>query len=128
MALIITFGNFSKEYGARLVGTSWFYINILSEYLSEAYDLRSGDMIKGEIMEVKQPTGFSELESRQITLVLDIRVIWDRLFISMDDWKRVFRDWGFVSPGFVLKLKLTEAIRKATGESVTLYSKRDVKI
>lgn len=54
-------------------------------------------------------------------------VVFDRLYISKKDWESDFREYGLVSPGYKLTLRLDEVITH-TGGRVKLYSKRDVRL
>lgn len=126
MALILS-DSLQKELGAPLEGASVFYITVFNTYLSEAYDLLDGDEIKGEIWLVKDKLGeYPELRGKEITLILRRSAIFDYLFISKSDWQQHFREWGLVKPGYSLQLSLRWAIKKTTGKTVELYSKKDV--
>lgn len=117
-----------KEYHTLPERSSGFYFYVMSTYLSEAYDLVDGDEIKGEVINVKElGEEFPDLRGKEITLILKTGIIYNRLFISKDDWKRLFREWGIVSPGYELELRLIDAIRRSTKERIKLYTERDVK-
>ena len=126
MALIIR-GKAYMETGATPTGASRFYFSIWTTYLSEAYDLVDGDIIKGEIISVKEKEReYPELTGKEIALILKSSIIFDELYIIKTDWDNLFREWGLVAMGYEVELKLTEATRHLTGESIKLYTKKDV--
>jgi len=128
MALILT-DRLKKEYGSLLEAASAFYVDVLTSYLSEAYDLLDGDEIKGEIILVKDNfKQYPELEGKEITLILKRSIIFDTLYISKSDWQQHFREWGIVSAGYTVQLRLTEALSKMTNKSEKLYTKQDVSL
>jgi len=128
MALIFS-DVLKKELGALLEGASPFFVNVQNTFLSEAYDLMDGDEITGEIIELSLGSeAFPEFQSRSITLILKRSAIFDQLFISKSDWRHHFREWGIVTPGYRLELKLITAMQKATNVTLRLYSKRDVRV
>lgn len=116
-----------KHYGGVPKDASAFYIYVPSAYLSEAYDeLVTGDKIRGEILEVEWKEKFPELKGKTVDLIYQKGAVHDRLYISKKDWEENFREYGLVESGYKIELRLNEAI--LTGESVKLYSKRDIKI
>lgn len=108
-------------------GASRHYLYVPATLLSEPYNLIDGDEIKGEIeVLAKDMKQISELKGQEITLILKKSVIYDFLYISEFDWKTFFREWGLVLRGYLIKLRLTEVLHKATNVSEKLYTKADV--
>ena len=126
MAIIIT-QRVQIEHGLVHAQASHFYINVASIYISVAYDLMSGDEIMGKIIRVTRgEEDYPDLIGKDITLILDKSIIFDRLYISKADWDTLFREWGLVISGYQIELRLTDAVRHVTGESIGLYTKKDI--
>lgn len=116
-----------REYNKIPKNASRFYIWVQDLYLGEAYDLNDGDQIKGEILGLHDSfKRYPDLEGEKITFIMTRSIIYDELFISKDDWERLLRERGMVTTGYTLQLKLTEATRVSTGESVKLFTQKDV--
>ena len=128
MALIARNQTVKVEYGVVHARASRYYVILLSSHLSDAYDLISGDEVKGEINYVKEKGQvYPELKGKEITFILDKMILlFDRLFISKTDWSTLFRERGLVSPSYKIDLRLTEAVRHQTKERVKLFTKKDV--
>lgn len=107
---------------------SKFCIEIPSKFLSVPYELRNGDKIYGEILEIKtKEEKFEELINKKITFILKKVTMIDYLFIKKKDWEENFREYGLVVSGFTINLKLNE-VEKSDGEKIKLYTKKDLKI
>jgi len=126
---IITAQKVQIEYGTIPESASKYFITVWSMYLSDPYDLISGDEIKGEIIRVKEgEREVLDLTGKEITLILDKSAIVDRLYISKTDWSMLFRERGLVTAGYELALRLTQAIRKTTKEKEELFTKKDITV
>jgi len=117
--------------GAPLVikdRASRFYLEIPSIYLSQAYDLKTGDKVEGEILVVKSIEGkeYPELKGREIELIIFYYLESDYLFITKIDWEENFREYGLVT-NFRLSVRLNKAIRK-DGTEIPLYTKKDIEL
>ncbi len=128
MALFVT-AKVDKELVETIPSdASRFYIHIPKAYLYEAYDLITGDRVRGEILKISDVDfDASDFKGKPIELIFKTGMVYDKLFISMKDWKENFREYGLVEGGYEIELKLGEAITY-TGKTIKLYSKRDVKI
>ena len=116
-----------REYNKIPKNASRFNIWVQDVYLGEAYDLNDGDQIKGEILELHDRfKQYPDLAGEKITLIMTRTIIYDKLFISKDDWERLLRERGMVTTGYTLQLKLTEATRVSTGESMKLFTQKDL--
>jgi len=116
-------------YGPIPEGAYRHFINVDPFKLSEPYNLASDCEIKGKIIAVtkRDGTAISELSGLEVTLILDIAVGYDRLFISRSDWEQHFRDWGLVKGDYLVEIKLTEILHKETGKSEKIYPKADIR-
>ena len=126
MALLLK-GIMLKSYEVSLPEQfSRFFVSVPAEYLSEAYDLLEDDEVKGEIRSIRMgDSTYTSAYGKPITLILKRSAILDRLFISKTSWEDNFREWGIVTSGYVLDLRLTEIKRKATDVSEKIYTKTD---
>ncbi|HID17438.1 TPA: hypothetical protein EYP26_04000 [Candidatus Bathyarchaeota archaeon] len=78
----------SREYGAPPADASRFYIMVESFYLSEAYELATGDKVRGEILKVKLGgEEFPALKGKAVELIYKEGAAFDRLYISKKDWE-----------------------------------------
>jgi len=126
MALIVRDAVVRKAISTLLPDASAFYVIVPSKYLSEPYELSTGDRIRGRVL--KAECGGEELpvlKDREIEFVLEVGMICDTLYVCREDWIEHFREYGLVEGGYVLELRLEKAITIA-GEEVALYSKRDL--
>lgn len=106
-----------------------FFIYVPAIYLSIPYELATGDCVVGDILSVTAATEeISQLRNTtDISFILERGVVNDKLFIHKSDWTNFFRDWGLVTPGYTLELKLNRAIEAQTKTHVTLYPRKDFK-
>ncbi len=101
------------------------FIEIPAYFLSAAYDLDDGSLIKGKILELKlESKVLKEFEGKEISFVLYCLAEVDHLFISKESWEE-YREYGLVVPGFIISVKLEKAITKE-GKEIQLYTKKDV--
>ena len=113
-------------------GATVFYVVVRSEYLSSPYKLETGDTVLGTVISIgpsiwKEKTEeYSEFEGKGIHFILR-RIVFgmeDWLHIKKDDWIE-FREYGLVTPGYILELELKKAI-KSSGEEIALYTKKGI--
>ena len=101
---------------------SRFHVSVPTRYLSEAYELKDGDEIEGEILEIGD---VSELKGAKAKFILYTIILNDCLFFSKDFWE-ILREYGLVKGGFRISVRLEKAIKE--GKEIPLYTKRDVEI
>ena len=98
---------------------SSYYIQISSDLLSEPYELKDGDNVKGEILTLID-MGFDHPEFRlPITFILRRSHDSDKLYILKKEWQTNFRDRGLVRPTYRINVTLIEAITKT--KTIKLY-------
>lgn len=106
---------------------SRFYISIHSKYISESYELESGTKITAKIVKIDYgDVSVKELIGKKITLILEAAPVFDRLYISKEDWNKLFRELGMVEPSYTIVLEILEF--KEDDKKIPLYSKRTIKI
>jgi len=104
---------------------SRFYIIVDPAYLSEAYELSSGDVLEGRILDLEfEGRKYDVFRGREIHFIL-YHLIVDYLFITKVDWCEL-REYGLVKKGFIISVRLEKAIKD--GVEIPLYTKRDVEI
>jgi hypothetical protein len=107
---------------------SSFYVNISSAYLSEPYELTTGDELRAKILSVKiDDKEYPEFKDKEITLILYTYMGLDYLFLSKKDWIEHFREYGLVKGLLWITLKIERAIKK-DGAEIPLYTKRDLEV
>jgi hypothetical protein len=107
---------------------SSLYVSISSAYLSEPYELTTGDELKAKILNVKvNDKEYPEFKDKEITLILYTYIGLDYLFLSKKDWIEYFREYGLVKGLFWIALKIERAVKK-DGAEIPLYTKRDLEI
>ena len=107
---------------------SSFYVNISSAYLSEPYELTTGDELRAKILSVKiGDKEYPEFKDKEITLILYTYMGLDYLFLSKKDWIEHFREYGLVKGLLWITLKIERAIKK-DGAEIPLYTKRDLEV
>jgi hypothetical protein len=108
---------------------SSFYVNISSAYLSEPYELTTGDELRAKILSVKKidDKEYPEFKDKEITLILYTYMGLDYLFLSKKDWIEHFREYGLVKGLLWITLKIERAIKK-DGAEIPLYTKRDLEV
>ena len=127
MSLILNNVVVYEDVGYVLSDSSRFYINILAKYLSESYELGSSAKILGKLLKVKYENRIiEELSNINITLILEKSSIYDKLFLSKNDWNTYFREYGLVTSGFEISLDLFEAVYGKN--RFKLYTKRNVEL
>ena len=105
----------------------YVFITVQSRWLSKPYELSDGDIISGEIIEVRyKGEALEGLSGAPASFVLWKLVETDHLYIHKNTWP-VLRDHGVVYEGHVMVVRLDRAIR-ASGEEVLLYPKREIKV
>jgi len=116
-----------QDSGTSPYKASRFYITIPSKYISESYELTSGTKINAKIIKVEYGAGsIQDLIGKNITLILAAEAVFDRLYISKDDWNEHFRELGMVEPGYPIVLEIFEFIEDK--KKIPLYSKNTIKI
>jgi hypothetical protein len=99
---------------------SSYYIQISSDLLSEPYELKDGDNVKGEVLTLID-MGFDHPEFRKlpVTFILQRSVPFDKLYILKKEWQTNFRDRGLVRATYRINVTLIEAITKM--KTIKLY-------
>ncbi len=127
MALIVS-GFVGKRNIAKLPGeeeSADLYLRVEPEYL-DAYDLKEGDKLIGEIIKVGSHEGASEypdLKEKKVSFI--VGRIRERVYLSERDWP-MFRDRGLVKSGFWLEVKFSKAVIE--DKEIEIYSKADVRV
>jgi len=130
MPLIVERAYLGRSYAALPPEASRFYISIPASHLSEAYELKFGDKVLGEIIDAEvEGVKLSDIIGQKVEFILGpTGAVYDTLYLSQRDWIEKFREYGIVTTPVQISLKIEEAIRGPSGERIKLYTKRDVKV
>ena len=106
---------------------SYVFIRVPSRWLSKPYELEDGDVISGQILEIRY--GDEKLEGLSNTAISF--VLWpvggvDFLYVHKDSWP-LLRDHGIVYEGHFMEVKL-DTVFKPSGECVKLYPARELRV
>ena len=104
----------------------YVFITVRSRWLSKPYGLSDGDIISGEIIEVRYKGEELEgLSGAPASFVLWTVAGADHLYVHKGTWL-LLRNHGVVYEGHVMVVRLDRATR-ASGQEVRLYPKREIR-